>query len=303
MNTPTSAASDTLRGIGLMVLAMVGFSLADMFIKILVRTLPISQVLCLMGLGGLIIFGSFALARGLPLFTPTFTRPAILIRGLAEIVATVGFINALTLIPLSTASAILQVVPLVVTLAAALILRETVGWRRWLAVAVGFIGVLIMIAPAGGTFNTGALMALVGVFGLAARDFSTRFAPKNTENLHLALWGFFYVVAGSLMLATISTPWLLPDVATWAMLGAMIGFAAIAYMAITAAMRVGDVSAVAPFRYTRIIFAFSLSAIILGEALTIRTLIGATLVVGAGLYAWMRERNRTRALHAASTTG
>jgi drug/metabolite transporter (DMT)-like permease len=306
MNQPQSAAQarDTLRGIGYMVIAMGGFALADLFIKILVLSLPISQVLTLMGIGGILVFGILTLARGLPLFTPTIRHPAILIRGLGEIVATVGFINALSMIPLSTASAILQLLPLVVTLAAALILRETVGWRRWLAVIVGFLGVLVMIAPTpGGTLNTGALVALIGVLGLSVRDLSSRFAPKDTQNLHMTLWGFFFVAAAGLMLATFGKPWIWPTLVNWAELVAMLVFAAIAYMTITAAMRIGDVSAVAPFRYTRIIFAFALSMIVLNEALSARTLIGATLVVAAGLYAWMRERNRTRTLHPTPTSG
>jgi drug/metabolite transporter (DMT)-like permease len=295
-------ASDTLRAIGLMVLSMAGFATADSFIKLSADHLPASQVLTALGIGGTVVFASISLVRGVPLISKRIIHPAVLSRGVAEIVATCGFLMALTLLDFSVASSILQVAPLIVTLGAAVLLREAVSWRRWSAVIAGLIGVLIILNPTGTDTNllqanpTGAILALIGVTGLAGRDLATRFIPKDVPNLQAATWGFVTVILAGCILVLFGDPWVWPTPLTWVYLGALIAFACIGYFAITAAMRIGDVSAVAPFRYSRIVFAFILSVALFGETLTPRILIGAAIIVSAGLYVWLRERNRAAPL-------
>lgn len=303
-------ASDTLRAILLMILSMAAFATTDMFVKLASYTLPASQVLFSMGVGGTLLFGALTKAGGTPVLSRRIFHPAILCRGVAEIVATCGFLMALTLLPFSTASSILQVTPLLVTLGAALFLRETVSWRRWSAIFVGLSGVLIILNPFASTtadhpafFSAGSLLAIIGVFGLAGRDLATRFIPKDVPTMQASTWGFTTVAMAGVILSLFGTPWVKPDLVTIAEIFGLVGFAGIGYFCITSAMRMGDVSAVAPFRYSRIIFAFTLSVVVFGETLTAQTLVGAAVIVTAGLYVWLRERKMTKPRQPVTTTG
>jgi len=295
-------ASDTLRAIGLMVLSMATFATADSLIKINSAFLPGSQILTFMGIGGTLVFAIACVTKGIPLISKRILHPAVIARGISEIIATCGFLMALTLLEFSVASSILQVAPLMVTLGAAVLLRETVSWRRWSAVIVGFIGVLIILNPTGSDGNLleanpmGALLALIGVSGLAGRDLATRFIPKDVPNMQAATWGFAVVIVAGCFLSLFGEPWVSPSLSTIGLVIALISFACVGYFAVTAAMRIGDVSAVAPFRYSRIVFAFILSIAIFGETLTPRILIGASIIVAAGLYVWLRETKRATPL-------
>jgi drug/metabolite transporter (DMT)-like permease len=285
-----------------MVLSMATFATADSLIKLSSAHLPGSQILTLMGFGGTLVFAAVTASRGIPLLSKRILHPAVLARALSEIIATCGFLMALTLLDFSVASSILQVAPLLVTLGAAILLRETVSWRRWSAVFAGLFGVLIILNPTGTDTNllqanpAGALLALVGVTGLAGRDLSTRFIPKDVPNLQAATWGFAVVIVAGGLLSLFGEPWVRPNGVATLYVAGLITFACIGYFAVTAAMRIGDVSAVAPFRYSRIIFAFFLSIAIFGETLTPRILFGASIIVAAGLYVWLREKNRAAPL-------
>jgi len=281
-----------------MVLSMATFATADCFIKLCSAFLPGSQVLTFLGIGGTLVFALISVTKGIPLYSKRIVHPAVLARGVSEIVATCGFLMALTLLDFSVASSILQVAPLIVTLGAAILLRESVSWRRWSAVIAGLIGVLIILNPTGTDSNllqanpTGAILALIGVTGLAGRDLSTRFIPKDVPNLQAATWGFAVVIVAGGMLSLFGEPWAVPSFTALLYVIGLVAFASIGYFAVTAAMRIGDVSAVAPFRYSRIVFAFILSVAIFGETLTPRILLGASIIVAAGLYVWLREKKR-----------
>ena len=295
-------ASDTLRAIGLMVLSMAAFATADSLIKVSSSFLPGSQILTFMGMGGSFIFSIACVFKGIPLVSKSILHPAVIARAISEIIATCGFLMALTLLDFSIASSILQVAPLIVTFGAAVLLRETVSWRRWSAVAFGFIGVLFVLNPTGNDGNlfeanpTGTILALIGVCGLAGRDLTTRFIPKDVPNMQAAAWGFVVIIIAGGILSLFGEPWVYPSIITMIYIIALVSFACVGYLAITAAMRIGDVSAVAPFRYTRIVFAFILSVTVFGETLTARTLIGAFIIVAAGIYVWLRETKHSISL-------
>ena len=125
---------DNFRGAVLMVLSMLGFALEDMFIKLLADRLSVGQILVMLGLGGALVFGAVVLAQGRKLFSRNMLNLPITLRALGEIGGTMCFVSAIVLTPISSASAILQATPLVVTLGAALFLGEAVGWRRWSAI-------------------------------------------------------------------------------------------------------------------------------------------------------------------------
>lgn len=283
---------DNLRGAGLMVLAMLLFALEDMLIKFLAATLPIGQVVGMLGLGSSILLAMALRLQRQPLFTAQILTPAIMLRAFGELVGTVGFVTAIVLIPLSTASAILQATPLFVTLGAALFLQEQVGWRRWTAVFVGFLGVLLIIRPGLEGFDWQSLFALQGVIGLGIRDLATRRVPSHTSSLQLSFWAFLVLLpAAGFMMWVNGEVVTTPDQTAWAiyLVALIIGIAA--YYAIVAAMRLGEISFVSPFRYSRILFALVIGVVIFSERPDALTLAGAAIIVGSGLYTLWRERN------------
>lgn len=285
---------DNLRGSALMVIAMAGFALEDMFIKRLAVDLPVGQILILLGAGGAVIFGLAAVSRGQRIFAPAlFSRP-VLLRNFGELVGTLGFVTALALTPLASASAILQATPLAVTLGAALFLGETVGWRRWSAILVGFAGVLMVIRPGLEGFQPASLFAVQAVIGLAIRDLATRATPPEVSSLQLSSYGFATVApAGALMLLFSGSPEPL-STANWRDIAFALLLGVTAYYAIVAAMRVGEVSFVSPFRYTRLIFALVIAVAVFDETPDALTLAGAGIIIASGLYTFVREQRIAR---------
>ncbi|WP_101066126.1 DMT family transporter [Roseovarius salinarum] len=285
---------ENLRGSALMILAMAGFALEDMFIKRLALDLPVGQILIFLGLGGAVLFGLAALSRGHRLFSRDLLARPVLLRNAGELIATLGFVNALALTPLASASSILQAVPLAVTLGAALFLGEAVGWRRWSAILVGFMGVLMVIRPGLAAFEPASLFAVQAVIGLAIRDLSTRAVPRTVSSLQLASYAFAMLVpAGAAVLVFHGTP-AMPDAANWRDIALALLTGLAAYYAIVAAMRLGDVSVIAPFRYSRLVFAMVIAVTVFGERPDGWTLAGAALIIASGLYTFLRERRLAR---------
>ncbi len=282
--------SDNLRGALLMALAMAGFALEDMFIKLLADALPVGQILLLLGIAGALVFGAIAASKGQQVVSPALLSPAILMRNLAEMIGTIGFVMGFVLGSLATASAILQAAPLFVTLGAVLFLGEKVGWRRWSAISVGFLGVMLIVRPGLAGFEIASLLALIGVLGLAGRDLVTRVIPPVVSSYQISAWAFAMLIpAGTLLILVMGTPLQTPDAAQFGILAAALGVGVLAYYALVASMRVGELSFVTPFRYTRMLFALIVAMLVFGERPDALTLIGAAIIVSAGLFTLWRE--------------
>ncbi len=284
--------SPNLRGAVWMVAAMAGFAVEDLLLKIVARGMPVGQILMIFGLGGALAFALLARARGAPVLHPAALSRAVILRAGFEVTGRVFYTLAVALTPLASASAILQATPLVVVAGAALIFGETVGWRRWTAISVGFLGVMVILRPGLDGFSTLSLLAVVGLIGFAGRDLATRAAPPVLTSLTLGVYGFAAMVPAGAGLLMWTGGAVLPDAATMGVLAATTGIGVAAYFALTLAMRTGEVSAVTPFRYTRLVFALLLATIFLGERPDGWTLIGAALVVGSGLYTLVRANRR-----------
>ena len=282
---------ENLRGAALMILAMFGFAVEDMMVKVISVDMPTGQIIFLLGGGGAIVFGILCRIQEQPLFERKMLSRPILLRSLAELVGTLGYVTAITLTPISTASAILQATPLLVTLGAAVLFGEMVGWRRWSAIFVGFFGVLLIIRPGTDGFDHLSLITLVGVLGLAGRDLATRGVPKDTSSMQLSFLAFLTLVPASMILSLgAQTQWIAPTQTIWLLvIGATI-ITALAYYAIVAAMRVGEISFVTPFRYTRLVFALIFGIVIFGERPDVLTLTGSAIIVLSGIYTVWRER-------------
>lgn len=275
-----------------MVAAMAAFALEDMFVKALTRSIPVGQALVLFGLGGMVVFIALARRRGETPFHPAIVTRPILIRSVCEVGGRLCYTLAIALTPLSSASAILQATPLVVAAGAVVFFGQKVGWRRWAAIAVGFVGVLIILRPGMSGFTPASWFAVLGTLGFAGRDLATRAAPVAMSNVQLGVVGFaMLIVAGAPLLAWTGGAVAL-DGAEWALLAGAVATGVAAYYALTAAMRVGEIAIVAPFRYTRLVFAMALGALVFAERPDAMTLLGSAVIVGSGLYTVLRARRQ-----------
>lgn len=292
---PRPQATDNSRAALLMIGSMAFFALEDLFLKRAAEALPPGQVLVLTGGAGAAAFWALAARKRQPVLTTDALRGVPLLRTLAEAVAAMLYIMALALAPLSMTSALLQASPLVVVAGAALFLREKVGWRRWASVLAGFAGVLVILKPWDAQFDPTGLLTVACVVMLAVRDLSTRAMPARIGTFQVSAWAYLGLVpAGLALMALMGQAFVPPTAAQWAGLGGALITGLFGYYAVVAAMRLGEVSVVAPFRYTRLVFAILVAVLMLGERPDGSTLLGAAIVVGSGLYAFARERARKR---------
>ena len=291
------ASGANLRAAGFMIGAMAMFAIEDAAIKTLTLRLPVGQVLATLGLLGMGIFWAVLARKGHRLWTRQLLRTPVLLRNGGEALGSIGFTSALALTDLSSASAILQALPLALVLGGALFLGERVGWRRWTAILTGFAGVLLIIRPGAAGFQPESLLALVGVAGLAVRDLATRRMPAVVRSHQLSASAFGALVPGGLGLVwVLGTPLVVPTGTEALWLLGCIAVGVLGYAMMVAATRVGEASLIAPLRYVRLIFALGIAVAVFGERPDALTLAGAVLVVGSGAFAMWRElvRNRRR---------
>ena len=278
-------ARENILGIGFIVIAMAGFAVEDAIIKQLTSRLSPGQIMVMIGLGGTLGFYILARYNGQKLTQEIAFNRWVVGRTLSELVGTGFFVLSLAMVPITTISAIIQVSPLLVTLGAAVLLREKVGVRRWSAIMIGLLGVVIILRPWSAEFDAAALLAVLGVVGLSARDLATRPIPNKTPSLVLAILGFGATIPAGLILMVFDTRLFVPTSQESLLIGASIFIGVGAYYCIVTAMRLGDVSAVVPFRYSRLVFGVAIGAWYFDETLDFWTVIGATVVVSSGLYA------------------
>ena len=280
---------DNLRGSMLMVLAMAGFALEDMFIKRLAAAMPVGQIIALVGFGGAVIFAAICTAQRRRLWSRDLLARPVILRNLGEMAGTLCFVSAIALTPLSQASAIIQAMPLAVTLGAALFLGAPVGWRRWTAILAGFAGVLMVVRPGLAGFAPASLFAVAAVIALATRDLATRAVPPTISSMQLSAYAFATLVPTGAVLLAVSGGPVAVDAGGARDLALALLCAVAAYYAIVAAMRVGEVAVVTPFRYTRLVFALIIGVAVFGERPDPWTLIGAAVIVASGVYTILRE--------------
>ena len=280
-----------LQGILFMILGMAGLAITDVLLKILGGAIPVGQLMVLQGVGGALIFGALALRQGDRDWVRNFSLPTVIWRNVFEMTAAASFLTALVLVPLSTLSSILQANPLLVTLGAALWLKEPVGPRRWAAIIVGLGGVLLIIRPWADSFDVAALLCVVATVSLAMRDLLTRRLPSTVTTHQAATYAVALMVPlGVVMMALRGDAVVAPNASQLLLITTAILSMPVGYWGVTAAMRVGDVAVVTPFRYSRIVFALILAALVFGERPDALTYFGVAIVVASGLYTIWREQ-------------
>ncbi len=278
-----------------MVMAMAAFSVEDTFIKAATETLPIGQVLIIFGAGGAIVFAWLARLNGDVLYTPEVASRPMLIRVFFEITGRLFYGLAIALTPLSAATVILQATPIVVVAGAALIFKEHVGWRRWVAILTGLLGVIVIIQPGTDSFSPLSILALIGMIGFAGRDLASRAAPASISTHLLGVYGFLSViVAGVIFALWEGTEFASLRVEVSLFLLAAILAGTLAYAGLMKAMRTGEVSAVTPFRYTRLLFGIALGIAVFGEQLSLSMAVGSGLIVLSGMFILWRGKQAVK---------
>jgi drug/metabolite transporter (DMT)-like permease len=286
--------SDNMRGALLMTAAMTAFVVNDAFMKTLSDALPLFQAILLRGIGSsLFLFLLTLYMRQLRFGASGRDWTLMVIRALSEMAGSWFFLTALFHMPFADLAAIMQSLPLTVTLVGALFLGEAVGWRRIVAIFIGFLGVLLIIKPGPDTFTIDALYGLATVACVTVRDIVSRMMSPALPSLMVATVSAFGVTvfAG---IGAVFVDWQpVTGQSAFYLTGAMV-FLIFGYLCSVAAVRVGDLGFVAPFRYTGLVVALVVGVVVFGTFPDAITLLGASIVVATGLFTLYREQIRRK---------
>lgn len=283
-------ASENARGAVITTITALTFAINDALMKLIVAGVSLYQALFIRGLMVMpLIIGLAYYSQQIKLNLSSKARRFLYQRSLLEAALSFFMLNALANLPLAVVVVVLQVAPLCLTFYAAIVYGETVGWRRWAAIFAGFIGVIIVVSPSSQTFDPNIFYAIATVLCLMGRDLLTRRMPANIPVFHTVLWTATatLIFGGAIMPFT---GWVDIGFSQYMYLAMSSVMIIMAYWLSVVMMRVGDIGFVSQFRYTGVLWAILFGALFFDEKPDMPTLIGATVIVSAGLYSLSRER-------------
>ena len=293
--------SKNTKGAFYMALSMAGFASNDALIKAISHEVPVGQIMLVRGAMTTVLVLAITWQLGALRPLRVMMRGTVVLRILFEVAAGIVFLAALGDIPLANITSILQSLPLAVTLGAALFLKEPTGWRRWLAISIGFGGVLLVMRPGPEGFTAASMLAVACVFLAAGRDLTTKRVPPHIPSLMLTTLTVICITLTGGGMLLIDGGWqpLTPRVFTHLAAGSVLSL--IGYQFVIAAMRTGEISFIAPFRYIGLLVAITLGFLFFGERLDGLTFVGIAIIVASGLYTFHREARRKVVIAADST--
>ncbi len=277
-----------------MAVGMASFTMNDAITKAVSSEMNFGEVMLVRGLFATVLIAALAFHQHALRPLRTLMMKPVALRVGAEVGGTVAFLAAIVHLPLANTAAIFQALPLAVTLGAALTFGEPVGWRRWLAIAAGFVGVLIIVRPGLEGFNQFSLFALISVIFFAVRDLATRPISAQIPSLFITLVTTVSVTAAGAIILFPLGGWTQPSSRALGLLALAAVLVLIGYQYVIMALRSGDISAVAPFRYSALLWAMLLGYLVFGDVPDALMVTGASIIVLSGLYAFYRERKRHR---------
>jgi drug/metabolite transporter (DMT)-like permease len=284
--------SSNTKGAIFMTMSMAGFSASDALSKSLIAEMNAGQIMCLRGLFTSTLIYLVARQMGALRSWRIALQPMVAIRVICEILAAVTYITALGMMPIANASAILQSLPLVVTFGAVVFFGEPVGWRRLLAILTGLIGVMIIVRPGADGFTPAALICIACVLVTAGRDLATRGVDPAIPSLMVSVITAICVTIFGALATPLLGGWHPVSGTSLAHIALAAILVLIGYQGIILAMRTGEISFVAPLRYTGLIFSALLGWVVFSEIPDQWTVIGAAIVIASGLYTFYREAKR-----------
>jgi drug/metabolite transporter (DMT)-like permease len=289
------------RGILAMIGACACFSANDAATKLAAQHLPVTEVVAIRAAFTLVFALLIIAFRRELAALPLVRDPYLMLRAVIEVATGILIIYALSLMPIADLTAILLVQPFLMTIVGAYVLKESVGWRRWMAVAAGFMGMLLVMKPGTAEFDQTSLVALAAAVLVLVRDLLVRKiraeVPTTVISFATALFG---VPIG--LLGALAEPWSMPDPSPFVAIVISAAFLIVAFILMVVAFRGTDVSAVSPFRYSIVLFAVLFGVLVFGELPDRTAFLGILVIVAAGLYMLHRETARQRALPLTSET-
>ncbi len=289
------ALSDNTRGALLMMASMAAFVFNDACMKVVLEDLPLFQAILLRGTATVVFM--VLVSRwlgGLDFRLPQRDWFLVALRTMADVGATYFFITALREMPIANITAILQVLPLTVTLTGALLFGEPLGWRRLVAIMIGFVGVIIIVRPGVEGFNSYAIYALVTVGFVTVRDLCARRLSPEVSSVTIALIGAIGVVSFA-AIGSVGSDWVPVSGRSAALLAGATFFIIGGYLFSVMTMRLGEISFIAPFRYTSLLWALLLGFVVFGDWPDAVTMLGIAIVVAMGAFTFYRERQIAKA--------
>ena len=283
----------TRRGVTSMVLGMAAFVTNDSLIKLASATVPTGQLISVRNVLTAVLLLLILLATRQAAQIRHCMDRAVMTRSAIDVVATILYLVALFHMPIGNVTAINMSTPLLLTAVVAIFLQIPVGWRRWSAVIVGFVGVTLIVQPRAEGFNAYSLVALAATVFIVARDLSTRRIGKDVSSLAVALANAVFVLVGALALSAFEG-WVAVGWHELLLLGGASLFLIVGYLLIVDAFRHGDIATISPFRYTGLIWALGAGYLIWGDIPNGLAVAGIVIVVASGLYVLHRERIRAR---------
>jgi drug/metabolite transporter (DMT)-like permease len=282
------------RGVLAMAGAMAAFIANDTLVKYVSQSLPASELIFVRGAFATVLLAIVAGAMGALRQLPQLAERKVVLRAGFDAFATLVYLSSLFHLPIANATAINMATPLILTLVAVVALRERVGRGRWLAIAAGFTGVLLVVQPSGAAFNGWALLCLAGTLLHAARDFTTRLIHVRVPSILITLSTAVAVtlLAGAWGLGHAWQPVTAPQLGLLAAASALLS---IGYYLLTVSMRAGEMSVVAPFRYSGLLFALVLGYLVWGDVPNALASVGIVLLVAAGIAVVHGQRSPARA--------
>lgn len=282
--------TDNLRGIIAVLIGSTAFVMNDALVKLASPELPASQINMMRGTVATILLAGICSVAGAWRPLPVLLSPMMLLRVGTAAAASLFIAVGLRYMPLPTMTTVMQVAPLAVTAGAAIVYGERVGWRRWLAVLSGFLGVVLIVKPGAGTFGSAAYIALIALLCLTVRDLTTRGMDRNIPSLLVATASTGAIALGGLSFAFVDGPWLMPSAQAWTYLLIAGTCLVAANLFMIIALRTGEIAVIAPFRYAPVPLSLWFGWLWWGDLLDVVALLGVGLIVAAGFYTLHRER-------------
>lgn len=278
---------NTLRGIGLTLLSAILFANSNAAAKWLMTDIPSGELLCIRAIVALAVVSLFIRRSEWTALRTDGQWPLHLLRNACSAIEILCFYWAISTTPMADMTTIYLATPIYVTAMAAIFLQERVGWRRWSAVLVGFIGVLVALQPSGERLSTPVLVAVLGSVLYAISLVVTRRLRATPSTLLVATQMMALILVSA---TTAWFGWVIPTIGELAMMGAIGLISLVAFWSVNQGLRLAAASAVAPFNYSSIIWATLLGALVFGDIPATTTLAGAGIIVCAGMFIMMRER-------------
>ena len=286
----TDERSARLYGIGLMLLGVFMFSFGDALGKYLVATYAVGQLLWLRACAALFVLSPLIWRRREEFVR--MERPKLqLVRVILSTLEVAAFFLATVYLPLADVTTYYLACPIFVTALSAIVLREQVGWRRWTAILVGFCGVLIALRPSAQTISWPAMIALGGSLSFSILMLITR-SLRATPDIVMASSQF----VGTFLLGALMSPfgWVTPSAGSLAMFAAAGCISVTALFCVNRSLKLAPASVVVPYQYSMIVWAVMFGITVFGDAPKPATVIGAAIIICAGLYIFLRERSLGR---------